>query len=85
MGETESSVTVLDAGPVIHLDQLGGLDLLEGLGAVYLPATVKGEILRHRPSLSFAANPYCFVCLVYFVVTTSLSGVNTPPRPQRRP
>jgi len=55
VGETESSVTELDAGPVIHLDQLGGLDLVEGLGAVYLPATVKEEILRHRPSLSFGA------------------------------
>ena len=56
MGETEPRVTVLDAGPVIHLDQLGCLDLLEGLGSLYLPATVEQEVRRHRPAISFGAN-----------------------------
>lgn len=29
--------TVLDAGPLIHLDQLGCLDLLEGLEELHVP------------------------------------------------
>src|SRR5947208_2539749 len=53
MAESESRVTVLDAGPIIHLNELGCLDLVEGFGTVYLPATVKDEILRHSPSIPF--------------------------------
>ena len=54
MAATEPRATVLDAGPVIHLDQLGCLDLLEGQGTIHLPATVEREILRHRPAASFS-------------------------------
>ena len=41
---------VCDAGPVIHLDELGCLDLLHDFPRVIVPATVRGEIERHRPA-----------------------------------
>ena len=43
--------TVLDAGPLIHLDQLGCLDLLEGLEELRVPLVVWREVLAHRPML----------------------------------
>lgn len=48
--------TVLDAGPLIHLDQLGCLDLLEGFSELLVPPVVWQEALRHRPSLSLDSN-----------------------------
>lgn len=50
-GATEPSHTVLDAGPIIHLDQLGCLDLLEGFASLFTPAVVWEEAQRHRPQL----------------------------------
>ena len=41
---------VCDAGPVIHLDELGCLDLLSDFAQVLVPDTVRGEIERHRPA-----------------------------------
>lgn len=41
---------VCDAGPLIHLDELGCLDLLGDFRIVYLPAQVWGEVEHHRPS-----------------------------------
>jgi len=46
--------TVLDAGPLIHLDQLGCLDLLEGLEELHVPLIVWREVLVHRPTLGLA-------------------------------
>ncbi|MEA3208429.1 MAG: hypothetical protein QOE70_1486 [Chthoniobacter sp.] len=48
------AVTVSDAGPLIHLDEIDGLDLLEGFSPLLIPATVWGEAHRHRPSCSLA-------------------------------
>ena len=42
---------VCDAGPVIHLDELGCLDLLHDFPHVIVPAAVRGEIVRHTPGL----------------------------------
>lgn len=50
-GVIESRRAVLDAGPIIHLDQLGCLDLLEGFGDLLVPTLVWAESLRHRPRL----------------------------------
>ena len=52
MQRTEAIVqsVVCDAGPVIHLDELGCLDLLSDLAQVLAPDTVRGEIERHRPA-----------------------------------
>ena len=40
---------VSDAGPLIHLDEIGCLDLLEDFGSVMVPDQVWGEVLQHRP------------------------------------
>jgi len=52
MGET-----VCDAGPLIHLDELGSLDLMEGFAPLIIPETVCREATRHRPGLSLETVP----------------------------
>ena len=47
----EVKVCVLDAGPIIHLDQLGVLRLLMELGQVVVTETVAAEAAKHRPAL----------------------------------
>ena len=48
--ETRAQTVVCDAGPVIHLDELGCLDLLADFDRVLLPRAVWAEVKRHRPS-----------------------------------
>jgi predicted nucleic acid-binding protein len=49
-GETEAKrLVVCDAGPLIHLDELGCLDLLADLGRVVSPEAVWQEVNAHRP------------------------------------
>ena len=45
-------VCILDAGPLIHLDELGGAWLLAEMGTVFCPETVIEEAERHRPGVS---------------------------------
>jgi predicted nucleic acid-binding protein len=53
MAKTKSAtVVVCDAGPVIHLDEVGFLQLLEDFNRVIVPDTVQQEIQNHR-DLSF--------------------------------
>jgi predicted nucleic acid-binding protein len=54
MATTEAAATavVSDAGPIIHLDELGCLDLLGDLGRVLIPRVVWGEVVRHRRALT---------------------------------
>jgi len=40
---------VCDAGPLIHLDELGQLDLLLDFAYVLVPTSVRNEVIRHRP------------------------------------
>lgn len=50
-GVTERGAEVVcDAGPLIHLDELGCLDLLGGFSAVLVPEQVQREVERHRPT-----------------------------------
>lgn len=51
MGRTDfaSLVVVSDAGPLIHLDELGCLDLLADFSQVLVPDAVWQEVDRHRP------------------------------------
>jgi len=52
VGKTESSgqtVVVADAGPLIHLDELGAIDVLADFTRVLVPVTVWDEVNRHRP------------------------------------
>ena len=46
----DSACVVSDAGPLIHLDELGCLDLLKGLGDVLIPEVVWAEVQKHRPA-----------------------------------
>ncbi len=48
-------VAVLDAGPLIHLDELGRIDLLGDFGVLLVPQPVLDEALRHRPRLQLSA------------------------------
>ena len=48
--ETVPPSVVCDAGPVIHLDELGCLDLPNDFARLFLPAAVGREIARHRPA-----------------------------------
>ena len=48
MSEPATSV-VCDAGPLIHLDELGCLSLLHDLGCVLVPEQVREEVVRYRP------------------------------------
>src|SRR5438552_2590726 len=41
---------VSDAGPLIHLDELGCLNLLQDFAEVLVPDAVWAEVRRHRPS-----------------------------------
>jgi len=48
--ENPAGVVVCDAGPLIHLDELGCVDLLADFGEVLVPDTVWREVMQHRPS-----------------------------------
>ena len=45
-------VCVLDAGPIIHLDEIDSLDLLHHLGKLVVPESVAWEAEKHRPGVS---------------------------------
>ncbi len=44
------AIVVCDAGPLIHLDELGCLDLLSDFRDALVPDAVWKEVARHRPS-----------------------------------
>jgi predicted nucleic acid-binding protein len=52
-----STVVVLDAGPLIHLDELGLLALLDIYGELLVPSDVWAETVKHRPALSLQQIP----------------------------
>ena len=47
----DSRICILDAGPLIHLDQLQALDLLFRMGKVFVPESVAWEAEKHRPGI----------------------------------
>ena len=47
---------ICDAGPVIHLDEINCLDLLNDFKEIMLPFSVEREIAVHRPSALTASN-----------------------------
>ena len=53
-------VVIADAGPVIHLDELGCLELLADFGKVIIPELVWLEVQRHRP-LTLSVAPECLI------------------------
>jgi predicted nucleic acid-binding protein len=52
MAESEelAPVVVCDAGPLIHLDQVGCVDLLHDFAQVLVPQLVWEEVMLHRPA-----------------------------------
>lgn len=48
-------VAVLDAGPLIHLDELGRLNLLNDFKELLVPQAVWDEALEHRPGINPAS------------------------------
>lgn len=48
--ETQARTVVCDAGPLIHLDEVGALDLLADFPQVLVPEVVWQEVFRHRPA-----------------------------------
>ena len=51
-------VCVIDAGPIIHLDEIGALKLLFHLGEVFVPESVAYEAEKHRPGVSVKLGPH---------------------------
>lgn len=49
--DREGPKVVCDAGPLIHLDELDCLNLLGDFGAIIVPAAVRAEVERVRPSV----------------------------------
>ena len=52
-----SRAVLLDAGPVIHLDELGRLDLFKCFEEVLIPSEVWTESIRHRRDLRLSVIP----------------------------
>ena len=48
---------VCDAGPLIHLDELDCVGLLDGFGEILVPAAVWGKVEQHRPAALMAEIP----------------------------
>jgi predicted nucleic acid-binding protein len=48
--DAPARTVILDAGPLIHLDELGGLILLTDFQERIVPTAVWDEVERHRPS-----------------------------------
>ncbi len=48
--DTSDIVVVCDAGPLIHLDELGCIELLADFREVLVPSTVWREVETHRPT-----------------------------------
>jgi hypothetical protein len=57
--EATSRLVVSDAGPPIHLQELGCLSLLSDFSRVLVPASVWDAIAEHRPAALTQPN-YCF-------------------------
>jgi predicted nucleic acid-binding protein len=49
MSDPRPPLVVCDAGPLIHLDELEVLDLLEDFAVVLVPDAVWREVAHHRP------------------------------------
>ena len=57
MASGDPRLVILDAGPLIHLDELGQLRLLAGFAEILIPSVVWEEVRSHRPLLSLAGVP----------------------------
>ncbi len=54
---SEGSIRIVcDAGPLIHLEELGSISLLNDFSEVFVPEEVWQEVAHHRPSALVHAN-----------------------------
>lgn len=74
MDRTEAGLVVADAGPIIHLDELGCLDLLNDFNPL-VPFQVWREVRRHRPDLKQAPSLRLQLVDVAGPVSPSLSAM----------
>jgi predicted nucleic acid-binding protein len=58
------SVVVCDTGPILHLQEVGGLGLLEQAGEVMLPNAVDAELMVLLPEWSQARPAYLRIVTV---------------------
>lgn len=49
-GTNPAAALICDAGPLIHLDELGAISLLSDFDPILVPPAVWREVERHRPS-----------------------------------
>lgn len=66
---------VCDAGPLIHLDELGCFDLLSDFGSILVPQQVVGEVGRHRPTLRIDRLPGAWVVAVRTASTPAFESL----------
>ena len=69
----EISVVVSDAGPLIHLDELECLDLLDDISPVLVPELVFQESRRHRQKLQLELIPGLRIVPVNHIPSPRLS------------
>jgi len=73
MGPTDAPIVVLDAGPLIHLDELCCLDVLSDLDPLVAPEQVWREVQVHRPGLKTSSVPGLSIASDLLVPSARLS------------
>jgi predicted nucleic acid-binding protein len=73
---TDPPPVVSDAGPLIHLDELGCIDLLRGFGGVLIPCQVWNELVVHRPRLTLGDLPGTSIVDVAAMPSTRLLALS---------
>lgn len=69
------TLVVADTGPLLHLHEVGALELLQNLGSVYVTPVVLTEFQIHAPEFQGIVLPAWFVCArVSPAATTRASG-----------
>lgn len=71
-----SPPVVCDASPIIHLDELGCLDLLTDFVPLLVPRPVWGEVTRHRAQLADADMPGMRIVDVPGAASAKLSALS---------
>jgi predicted nucleic acid-binding protein len=74
----EGGMVVADAGPLIHLDELGCLGLLADFSVVRVPDAVWREVEHHRPTALRNAEVHWLRCIPkHFETVDALGALHT--------
>jgi len=68
-------IAVLDAGPLIHLDEIESLHLLSGFRQILLPPIVEREATRHRPGIKLDSVPSLLRVAPDAIIARSLRAI----------